>query len=255
MDYPVRKGPLARWLYGKKVAATVVISEAVAREIVEAGVPRERLHLIHEGVDPEPTDLQGRRRAARSRLAISSGALVAVCAASLRPRKGQRHLLAAFAGLANEFPGAVLVLAGDGSERQLLVEQVTRLGLEGRVLLPGQLPSQDCLAIADLACIPSLREGLSVFSLEAQAAGLPVLASRVGGLPEAVADEVTGLLAAPGDEHQLATALRRLLADAGLRQRLGAAGRQRVRERFSARAMAEQTEKLYERLLREAPDS
>jgi glycosyltransferase involved in cell wall biosynthesis len=159
------------------------------------------------------------------------------------------HLLRAFAALAPRFPEARLVLAGAGDEHQRLARERDRLELRDVVAMPGRRDVRELLAAADIACIPSLREGLSVFSLEAMAAGVPVVASRVGGLPESVAEGVTGLLAEPGDEAALAAALERLLADRDLRERMGVAARERARERFSARAMAEKTERLYEELL------
>jgi len=103
-----------------------------------------------------------------------------------------------------------------------------------------------CLAAADVVALPSLQEGLGVAALEAMAAGRPVVASRVGGLTEAVVHEETGLLVPPGDPTALATALVRLARDPGLRARLGAAGRARVLARYTAARMAEGTLACYE---------
>ena len=112
--------------------------------------------------------------------------------------------------------------------------------------LAGRLDIRDALAAADMACVPSLNEGLSVFALEAQAAGLPVVASRAGGLTESVADGESGVLCEPGDERALAAAIERVLTDADLRARLGAAGRERIAQRFTVRHMADATTRLYE---------
>jgi glycosyltransferase involved in cell wall biosynthesis len=248
MDYPLGRGPVPRWLYARGVDHVVAISEGVRREILAAGVPAAMVTVIHEGVDP--ARFQGLDRAGATRsLGLPDGALVIVSAASLRPRKGQAHLLRAFAALAPRFPAARLVLAGVGDEHQRLARERDRLELRDVVAMPGRRDVRELLAAADIACIPSLREGLSVFSLEAMAAGVPVVASRVGGLPESVAEGVTGLLAEPGDEAALAAALERLLADRDRREAMGVAARERARERFSARAMAEKTERLYEDLL------
>jgi glycosyltransferase involved in cell wall biosynthesis len=256
MDYPLRHRRLSRWLYGRAVHAAVAISAAVRREITTVGVPEAQVHLIHEGVPPEAfAEVRQRREQARARLGIAPDRLVVLCAASLRPRKGQIHLVRAFAAVRREVPAALLVLAGEGSERQALAALAERLGLGESVLLPGRVPTLDCLAVADIACIPSLLEGLSVFSLEAMAAGLPVVASAVGGLTESVADGVTGLLVPPASPAELQTALLQLLRDPALRARMGAAGPERVRQRFSARGMAEKTETLYEVLLAKAPRS
>jgi len=103
-----------------------------------------------------------------------------------------------------------------------------------------------CLAAADVVALPSRQEGLGVAALEAMAAGRPVVASRVGGLAEAIVPEETGLLVPPGDPMALATALARLARDPGLRARLGAAGRERVLGRYTAARMAEGTLACYE---------
>src|SRR5262249_50432454 len=98
-----------------------------------------------------------------------------------------------------------------------------------------------CLAAADIVALPSLHEGLGVAALEAMAAGRAVVASRVGGLAEVVVHDETGLLVSPGDVAGLAAALGRLAEDRALRARLGAAGQQRVRARYTTARMAEGT--------------
>jgi len=249
MDYPLRRGWGMRRLYGKVVAGVVAVSEAVRAEILAIGVAPERVHVIHDGVDPARFEgVAAERGEARAALGLQPDAVVLLSAASLRPRKGQGPLLRAFAAIAQRFPLAHLVLAGEGSDNEVLRTESRALGLEERVHLPGKLPGRTCLALGDVACIPSLKEGLSVFSLEAQCVGLPVVASRVGGLPESVADGKTGLLVAPGDEAGLSAALARLLGDADLRTTMGRAGRARVAEKFTARAMADKTVALYESL-------
>lgn len=250
MDYPLRRGAVSRWLYGRAVDRTVVISEAIRAELERAGVRPDRIVRIHEGVESrEFADLRRHRAGLLAELGWPADAFVCLSAASLRPRKGQVHLLRAFAAAARAIPAARLLLAGEGGEREALNQEVARLGVGERVRLPGQLPTARLLGTADLACIPSLKEGLSVFSLEAMAAGLPVLGSAVGGLPESVADGISGVLAAPGDEAAWTSALSRLLADPGLCRRMGEAGRARVGEHFTASGMAAATEALYEDLI------
>jgi glycosyltransferase involved in cell wall biosynthesis len=105
----------------------------------------------------------------------------------------------------------------------------------------------ECLAAADVAVLPSRHEGLGVAALEAMAAGLPVIASRTGGLAEVVVDGESGLLVPPEGAAALAAALDRLACDAGARARMGAAGLARVRARYGAETMAEQTLACYGR--------
>lgn len=247
MDYPIKRPWLGRRLYGPRVAAIVAVSQAVADEITRIGVPPARVHVIHDGVDEAFADgLDGLRAQARADLGLPEDALVFLSLASLRPRKGQRDLIAAFADALSTHPEARLVLAGEGSDRAHLEAAAAALG--DRVLLPGRLEARAALAAADVACVPSLREGLSVFSLEAQLAARPVVASRVGGLVESVAAGETGLLVPPGDRAALGAALASLATDPQRRAALGAAGRARVLAGFTARHMATKTVALYERL-------
>jgi glycosyltransferase involved in cell wall biosynthesis len=125
------------------------------------------------------------------------------------------------------------LLVGDGPDRPMLEAEVRRLGLRDRVRLAGERHDvAELLAAADVFVLSSLSEGLPVSVLEAMAAGLPVVASRVGGVPELVAEGETGLLVAPSDAHDLAGALGRLIGDRELRRRLGAAGRVRAETQF-----------------------
>jgi glycosyltransferase involved in cell wall biosynthesis len=122
-----------------------------------------------------------------------------------------------------------LVLVGDGPEHEHVDSEVRRLGLAGVVELTGNRPDvAELLAGSDIFVLSSNSEGLPLSILEAMAVGLPVVASRVGGIPEVVVDEETGLLVPPGSPGALAAALRRLIGDRDLRRRLGAAGRSRV---------------------------
>jgi glycosyltransferase involved in cell wall biosynthesis len=126
-----------------------------------------------------------------------------------------------------------LALVGEGPDRPRVEEEVDRLALGDHVHLYGERGDvRELLARSDVFVLSSRSEGMPVSVLEAMAAGLPVVASRVGGVPELVVDGVTGILVRPGDEHELGQALGRLIADAGLRRRLGAAGRARAEERF-----------------------
>jgi len=146
-------------------------------------------------------------------------------------------------------PYSALVV-GDGPDRRAVEAEIRSLGLEGAVRLAGERRDVPrLLANADVFVLSSRSEGAPLSVLEAMAAGVPVVASAVGGVPELVADGVTGLLVSPGDPRALAAALDRLLADPALRRRLGAAARERVRTRFDLAAMREAHLELYAREL------
>ncbi|QHQ34075.1 glycosyltransferase family 4 protein [Algicella marina] len=179
-----------------------------------------RMHIVHCGVIPERYALERRGRGPVRALFI--GRLAAV--------KGVPVLLEAL----RDVPELELVLIGDGPERRALEAEARELG--GRVKFLGY-QSQDAvaeaLAEADMLVLPSFAEGVPVVLMEAMAAGLPVVTSRVAGIPELVEDKVSGLLVPPGDTAALAEALTTLVEDAGLRREMGEAGRAKVEAEFN----------------------
>jgi glycosyltransferase involved in cell wall biosynthesis len=143
-------------------------------------------------------------------------------------------------------PGARCLIVGDGPCRADLERLATRLGLEGAVTFAGaRAEGAALIPLFDVAVLPSLREGLSLFLLEAMVAGKPVVASRVGGIPEVVSDGKTGLLVPAGDEARLAAAIIILLRHAYIRRRMGEAARLRMQESFSPEEMLDRVLALY----------
>jgi glycosyltransferase involved in cell wall biosynthesis len=174
---------------------------------------------------------------------------VVAIVASLHERKGHAVLLDALALLAARGVEPLCLAAGTGPEGDALQDRARSLGITGSVRWLGQVADvRPVLAAADVVVMPSLAEGLGVAAIEAMAAGRPVVASAVGGLPELITDDVQGLLVPPRDAGALATALERCLADPALRARLGAAGESRAAA-FSTAAMARGTVSVYERAL------
>jgi glycosyltransferase involved in cell wall biosynthesis len=133
-----------------------------------------------------------------------------------------------------------------------LIEEAQRLDLDDTVILPGSRRDiPEILALSDVFVLPSLWEGVPIALLEAMAAGLPVIATKVGGVPEVVVDGVTGILVPPADPDALAQAIIRVSSDAELRTRMGRAGQDRATISFDVSRMVGQTEALYEALLTE----
>ena len=175
-------------------------------------------------------------------------------AGRLVPEKGVDVLIRAFARIAPSHPTARLVVAGDGPSRDGLASLATDLGLAGRVEFRGRLAHADTLAAIRQAwcvCVPSLwQEPFGMIAAEAQMHGVAVVASRAGGLAEIVEDGVTGHLVAPGDADSLAARLAAACADPDAARRLGAAGHERARERFSIDAFADRFEAVYHDAMR-----
>jgi len=253
MDREVRRGPRTRLLYGRIVRRAVAISPAVEACLLAGGVARSRVHVIRSAVDARALVAQRGREETRRSLGAADTCVCALALAALVPRKGLDVLLCALARAPLRDAPLVLWIAGEGPERGALEGRAAALGVVPRVRFLGRRDDKaDLLAACDLLVLPSRREGLGVAALEAMACGRAVVASRVGGLADAVVDERTGLLVPPDDPDALAVALARLVRDASLRARLGAAGPGRIAEGFTAAQMCDAYAQLYRELLAEA---
>jgi glycosyltransferase involved in cell wall biosynthesis len=216
------------------LGTVVVPSHALADYIAAHGFPRRRLHVI-------PNGIAVRRREPPPR----HDPVVIGTAALLERRKGIDVLLEASTRLATPHR---LVIYGDGPLRDELEALARRLGAPAEFL--GFVPGfADRIEELDVFVLPSRGENLPIAILEAMAAAVPVVATRVGGVPEVVVDEETGLIVEPDDVEGLAAALDRVAADDLLRERFGRAGATRVAERFDARSTARQMVDLYRGLL------
>lgn len=252
MDRAVKRSPRTRWLYGPGVRRAVAISQAVERCLLEGGVEREKIRVIPSAVDPESLRSTRERAELRRAVGLADGDVCFLTLASLDRRKGIDVLLNAVQRLTPAL-GARFLIAGDGPERGELERLARALGVSERVRFLGRREDRaDLLAACDALVLPSRREGLGVAALEAMACGRPVVASRIGGLAEAVRDEVTGILIPADEPKALADALERLVADASLRARLGAAGPGRISEGHLPEQMTLAYERLYAEVLAES---
>lgn len=243
--------PESRWLAPLKYRLydrVITISEAVARALRAAGVDPARLRVVHSAVPPSGPVWP--RARFLGKFGLPDTGPVVVMAAQFIPRKGHRVLLNALPAVREAHPDARFLLLGQGPLEDEIRRRVAAAGLDHYVVLGGFHGDLAAfLGAADLLVHPALDEGLGVVALEAAAAGLPVVAGRAGGLPEVVRDGENGLLVAPGDAGALAEALVRVLGDAALRKRLGAAGRALVAKEFSVPGMVRGNLGVYEELL------
>jgi len=229
--------------------AVIVVSEGlrVFFETVER-LPRRKMIVIGHGVDA--TARPATREEARRSLGLPQQGPLIGAVGRLSPEKGQNVLLQALPSVLAAFPQAACVLAGEGPARAALEAEARRLGIGDRVVFLGlrrDVPM--VLAALDLFVQPSIYEGFGLSLLEAMAAGLPVVASRVGGIPELIEDGRTGLLVPPQDPMALAGAVVRLLGDSEGARRLGEAAASRSRERFSLGRVADRVDALYRNIL------
>jgi len=229
-------------LFGKRADIAVSCSAFNADTVERHYGLRPR--VVFNGYDAELFAPRGPDPALRQQLA-PGGEHVVLYAGRLIPWKGVQYAVAALA----EVPGTVLVVAGDGHYRPTLEAAARAAGLAERVRFLGPVPHEELprlLAVSDVLVATSFAsETFGIALVEAQACGVPVVASRFGGFPEVVQDGVTGLLVPPQDPAALAGALREVLADPARRSRMGAAGRRWVAEQFHWERVAERVLEAY----------
>lgn len=247
-------GPLERGvasLVGRLTDVVVANSAAAGEHAVKVGgVDPAKVRIIRNGVVVGAPASTAERIAIRRSLGVSDpNAVIVGCVANFLPVKRHELLLDAFAPVAGESQPVTLVLIGDGPLRAAIERRIRDLGLDGRVRLHGSIPSPEPLyAGFDLVVQASEREGLPNAMLEAGAAGRPTLATAAGGSGEIVRDGETGLLVPVGDRDALTVALRRLVIDADLRDRLGTGARDHIARTFGMDRFVSEFAALYESL-------
>lgn len=248
VDFHLKRHAFSRWKY-RQIDAFIAASRLIATILVDDGIPKERIDTVHDGVNVGYIDAQPLVDA-HGAFWLPSGAPVIGNVAALTSHKGQKHLVAAAAKVVPRQPDARFLIVGEGELRDSLERQIKDLGLDRHVFLTGF--RNDVLGLVksfDLFVMSSVTEGLGSAVLEAMACGKAVVATRAGGIPEAVDDGVTGILTAPHDEAAMADAIVAMLEDPARRARFGAAGRARVETAFSVEQMVERTLDVYDRRL------
>jgi glycosyltransferase involved in cell wall biosynthesis len=238
-----------------RLADLVVANAEAVREVCirEEGVKPENCVIVRNGIDLQHFDASA-AAPLQAPLPVPEGAPIVAVIGNLWPVKGHRTLIEAVARLPADFQKVRFLCAGEGPEREYLSSRIAELGLSERVHLIGhRLDVPAVLRLATVACLCSSAEGLSNALMEAMAARLPVVATRVGGNPELIRDGENGFLVPHGDVAALADKLAALLAAPELAREMGARGRRRVESELSLERMAEGHGALYRRALGSAP--
>ena len=242
-------------LLGRRTDALVAVSEEVRDDLVAFGVaPRERIVVVPYGFDLDerpPAEAAAARRRLRGELDLPDDAFAVGFAGRLTPIKRPLDLVRTLAALGEHGVDARLVVAGDGEDRAAVEAEARRLQVDASCRFLGfRRDVPDLLHALDAFLLTSANEGTPVVAIEALAAGVPVVATAVGGTATVVTDGVSGFLAPAGDTGALAERLARLAKDPTLGCELGRAGAADVRRRFATARMADELDELYRSALR-----
>jgi glycosyltransferase involved in cell wall biosynthesis len=240
---------LVERLGARGTAKLICVSEH-DRKLAEAFriAPPRKLVVIRNGVPAEPFML-ATGAVVRDELRLGEVPVLTMVG-RLSPPKDAQTVIAAIRHLGQKVK---LVIVGDGEQRETIQKEISKQGLEDCVLLTGERNDiPEILAATDIFILSSFWEGLPRSIIEAMMAGLPVVASRVGGVPELVQEGENGFLFAPGDAESCAEKIQRLLNDTGLRERMGRVSRQKALQEFSLDRMLEETRRVYEAVLERA---
>ncbi len=251
VDFSIHRSPLRLNLlkYRFCVDRFIAISEGVRRVMVEDGIPPGKIEVVPSGVDLAELDAVPRREY-REEFRIPASAPVVGDVAHFGWHKAQEVLVEACPLLWREEPELRVILVGDGECRPKVEAAARRMGADGRLVFAGHREdARSLIRWFDVFVMCSVKEGLCTSILDAHALRTPVVASRVGGIPEVVRHEATGLLVPPRDPGALAAAVLRVLREPERARARARAGRKLVEERYSVEAMVEGTLGVYRRVL------
>lgn len=235
--------------------SVLVNADAVRRWLITQGIKDDKIEVIHNGIDLSRFEHISGGAAVRQELSIPQHAPIVAMFSRLNRMKGVEYFMQAAAAVSTALPEARFLVVGDTmrADRAYAAELQARaveLGLRDKLIFTGFRLDVPCLlSQVSISVLPSLSEGLSNSLLEAMTAGVPVIATRVGGNPEIVNDGVTGMLVPPQDPAALASAMRTLLENDELARRFGEVGRRRVLDHFCVDRMVRKTEQHYQMLI------
>ncbi len=215
--------------------------------------PPNKFVPIYSGIDiKEFSNFQVNRVKEKEKLNISLDVPVVGTVNRLDPVKGNQYLIASLSEVVKFFPTIKVIIVGDGSEKEKLKHYVTELGLSENVIFLGLCKDvRQILSTFDIFVLPSLNEGMGRCLLEAQALGIPVIATKVGGIPDVVEDGLTGILVSPRNPKEMAETIIRLLRNKAARKNMSEAAKKWIGERFGVESMVKKISDLYQEILKE----
>lgn len=233
----------------RKANRIVAVSEQIANDMKQRGIPAGKVTVIENGVSLERFRI-GNKDEMRKTFGFNSNEKVIGTVASLTPEKGHSYLMDAAREVIQKHPEARFLIVGDGPQRQSLEETTDRLGLSGKVIFTGSRRDiPEILSLLDAFVLPSLKEGLPIALLEAMAAMVPVIATKVGAVPKLIEDGMSGILIPPKDSQAISNAIMEVLSDKQSSLKMARKGFERVRDNYSSKQMAEKYMAIYKELM------
>jgi glycosyltransferase involved in cell wall biosynthesis len=238
----------------KQISKIITVSENNKKILTELYPSQSnKIEVIHNGIDSiwwksqllryRPED---RKKIKEELFHAKENTFIIISVAELHERKGQEFLIKAIPAVVEKYPNVKLVLVGEGPNKSNLKKLVKELGIERHVTFTGkQKEIAKLLKSSNIFVLPSKREAFGLVNAEAMICGLPIVASKVGGIPEIVKDEETGILVEPQNHEEITKALLILIENPEIRKTLGEAGEKRVLEKFDAKIMTEKYKKVY----------
>lgn len=249
----IKRSPLSWLLYMKLADRVITSAESIRQEMIHRNrMSSEKIIAIPAGIDEKKFSLDRDLPDIRSKLGFSDSDFVIGVVAVIRSWKGHKHLIDAVNLLKNRIPNIRLLIVGDGPIRTEIEQKIVQDGLGDHALLTGhQVDPAPYIKAMDVAILPSYSNEATSQSLpQAMAMKRPVISTNIGGLPEVVIHEKTGLLVPPSDTESIATAIQRLFDEPKLRTELSESGYRHVLEHFTFSHMIDKTESVYRSILK-----
>ena len=249
VDFPLKRNYFSRRKYTQNVDAIIAISKGVKDVLVEGGIDSKRIKVIPSGIDFAPYQEAASSDYLRREFSFSADDYLVGIVAHLADHKGHKYLIQATKILKEHSSKIKVIIVGSGPLHMELTKQAEESGVRDIVFFLGfRKDVPQILSSLDLFVLSSYLEGMGSSLLDAMACRLPVVATKVGGIPEVVMHKETGLLVPPRSPSALAKAILKLYEDRDLASRLGDKGYRVVHQKFSSEAMAEKIIQLYENL-------
>lgn len=251
VDFPLKPNAFSRWKYTRGVDALLAISEGVKKVLVEGGIDPKVIRIVPSGIDFSVYAEAQKSDYLRQELSFAPDDFLVGIVAHLADHKGHRYLIRATKILKDIAPKVKVIIVGEGPLRMELDRLAKDVQVEDIVFFLGfRKDVPQILSSLDLFVLSSYLEGMGSSLLDAMACRLPVVATRVGGIPEVVIQGETGFLVPPRRAESLAQAIFKLYTDRELAERLGQKGYQVVHRKYSAESMAQKIIRIYERTAR-----